>query len=193
VTYSLFGNDWNRKEGTMKKGLFVALAIVMVLSLAIGCAKEEEPVVEEPTQVTSVEEPVEETVEEPSEEPEEQGYVPENMSPTTGLTDTTTVYKPVIVQIGNEDHESPQTGIQAADFVYETNIEGVDTRFTCVFNDIIWKDGAPESFDVGPVRSSRYYHQRIPSVFSGYVPRFNTVSSNSPVRPASTQKTRPMK
>ncbi|MGI6152639.1 MAG: DUF3048 C-terminal domain-containing protein [Christensenellaceae bacterium] len=146
----------------MKKGLFLVLAIVMALTLFIGCSDKEEAPEETPTQVSSVEEaPAEEPAEEIPEEPEEQGYIPENMSPTTGLTDTTTVYKPVIVQIGNEPDERPQTGIQSADVVYETNIEGIDSRFTCVFNDIIHKADAPDSFDVGPVRSSRYYHQWI--------------------------------
>ncbi len=86
---------------------------------------------------------------------------PEDASPTTGLRGINTTYKPIIVQIENEPPARPQKGIQWADVVYETMIEGIDTRFTCVFNDILWRTDSPEELDVGPVRSSRYYHQWI--------------------------------
>ncbi len=82
------------------------------------------------------------------------------VSPTTGLP-TTNVYKPVFVQIDNSTAARPQSGIQFADVVYESGIEvdDADTRLSAVFNDVIYKDGAPERLVVGPVRSSRYYHQ----------------------------------
>lgn len=76
-----------------------------------------------------------------------------SVSPTTGLPGNTE-YRPVIVQIDNEESGRPQFGIQAADIVYETLIEGIDTRFTALYNDTL-----PEK--VGPVRSSRVYHQMI--------------------------------
>lgn len=83
------------------------------------------------------------------------------ISPTTGIQGTTKTYRPIIVQIENEPAARPQQGLQWADVVYETLIEGVDTRFTCVFNDILYEEGGPEAIEVGPVRSSRYYHQWI--------------------------------
>lgn len=83
------------------------------------------------------------------------------ISPTTGREGSTMKYKPIIVQIENEPAARPQAGLQWADVVYETLIEGLDTRFTCVFNDILYEEGSPEKIEVGPVRSSRYYHQWI--------------------------------
>lgn len=85
----------------------------------------------------------------------------QTVSPTTGLTGTTDVYKPIIVQIENEPPARPQAGLQWADVVYESLIEADATRFTCVFNDILYADNSPEELEVGPVRSSRYYHQWI--------------------------------
>lgn len=141
------------------------IAGTMTVGLLAGCSQqaEETPV---PTEVsTSTEEPqatetpeLVETVEPAaSEEPQ----VPDNISPTTGLEDTTTTYKPIIVQIDNEPTGRPQRGTQMADVVYETLIEGIDTRLTCVFNDVIWSDESDDRLKVGPVRSSRYYHQWI--------------------------------
>jgi len=148
----------------MKRIVTIVLAVSLAFSLFAGCspkqATEETP---EPTMLSSSTDEPEETPEPSTEpEPEEPAEAnPENMSPTTGRTDTTTTYKPVIVQIDNEPSGRPQRGPQLADVVYETLIEGIDTRLTCVFNDAIWSDDAPESIKVGPVRSSRYYHQWI--------------------------------
>ncbi len=45
--------------------------------------------------------------------------------------------------------------------MYESLVEGSDTRFTCVFNDILHQKDGPDELEVGPVRSSRYYCQWI--------------------------------
>lgn len=141
----------------MKKIVLIALAVILAFSV-LACGKPAEEPTPEPTQLTtSSEEPEEAPVEEASEAPV---GTPENISPTTGLENTTTTYKPVIVQIGNESHERPQVGLQKADVVYETPIEGADTRFTALYNDALWT-GDPQALEVGPVRSSRYYHQWI--------------------------------
>jgi len=149
----------------MKKLLIIALSVLMSISMFAACAKTEEPEEPEvqPTMISSTNDEEDVTEAEPTEEPqeEEQGYIPENVSPTTGLENTTTTYKPVIVQIENEPPARPQRGIQWADVVYETMIEGIDTRFTCIFNDVLYTEGTPEELEVGPVRSSRYYHQWI--------------------------------
>ena len=76
------------------------------------------------------------------------------VSLTTGLPVSNASYHPVVVQIDNEASGRPQYGIQAADIVYESLIEGSDTRFTALFNDTL-----PEK--VGPVRSARVYHQKL--------------------------------
>jgi hypothetical protein len=154
----------------MKKVFITAVAIALAVFMAFGCGKAEEPAQpsQQPVELTNTGEtaPTQEPPAEPEVE-EEQGYVPDEYSPTTGMVDTTTEYKPVIVQIENEPPARPQRGIQWADIVYETMIEGIDTRFTCIFNDIIYKADSPEEIEVGPVRSSRYYHQWIQGEWDG--------------------------
>lgn len=92
---------------------------------------------------------------------EEPSAEPTLVSSVTGLPVDSDTYCPIIVQIENEPPARPQAGLQWADVVYETLIEGADTRFTCLFNDILYADDSPEKLEVGPVRSSRYYHQWI--------------------------------
>ena len=66
-----------------------------------------------------------------------------------------------MVQIDNADAARPQTGISYADIVYETDVDGSDTRLTALYNDAVNGVDAPGELTVGPVRSSRYYHQWI--------------------------------
>lgn len=138
----------------MKKILIIALVALMAISL-FACSKEEEQPEAAPEVIVENEGIVEleETPapEAPVEEPVDQGPV----SPTTGLPGNTE-YRPVIVQIDNEATGRPQYGIQQADIVYESMIEGADTRLTALFN-----DNLPEK--VGPVRSARVYHQLLAS------------------------------
>lgn len=69
------------------------------------------------------------------------------LSHTTGLPYSGT-YKPVMAVIENSPPARPQLGLQTADVVYEFPVEGVDTRFVCVFSDKV-----PEQ--ILPVRSGR--------------------------------------
>lgn len=150
----------------MKSNVKRILTLVLILTIAsamlLSCSKPQAEPTPQPTVIvaesTATPTPVQTQA---TPEPTESANIPENVSPTTGLQNTTTEYKPVIVQIENEPPARPQQGIQWADVVYETMIEGIDTRFTCIFNDVLYKDGAPEQLEVGPVRSSRYYHQWI--------------------------------
>jgi len=165
----------------MKKGLAIALAVMMAIGIA-GCAQEQ-PEIETFAQVTPEPTPT------PAPTPEPTYVPPTDVSPTTGLPNTTTEYRPVVVQIDNEPAARPQEGLQIADVVYETLIEDVATRFTCVYNDVIYSSGVDaaagtggedtgaeledaedavseevqDRIVVGPVRSSRYYHQWIAS------------------------------
>lgn len=151
-------------NSNMKRFFILVLAITLTTGVFASCSKPQEAeTTPEPTVIVSASTPTPELVEtvESAEPTEEPANIPENVSPTTGLQNTTTEYKPVIVQIENEPPARPQQGIQWADVVYETMIEGIDTRFTCVFNDILYEDGHPDVIEVGPVRSSRYYHQWI--------------------------------
>ncbi len=145
----------------MKKVLLLVLSVIFVLSF-VACSQPEEAPAPEPTHVVSTEETPapEQTEEAPTEQP-----IPEDASPTTGLPGNTT-YKPLLVQIGNDGHERPQVNIQLADVVYETPIEGTGTRFTALYNDALFT-GDPTSIEVGPIRSSRYYHQWIQGEWDG--------------------------
>jgi hypothetical protein len=71
--------------------------------------------------------------------------------PLTGLTttDATAAARfPLSVKIENSTVARPQSGINSADIVYETMVEGGITRFNCLFASQI-----PD--EVGPVRSAR--------------------------------------
>jgi hypothetical protein len=56
--------------------------------------------------------------------------------------------RPISVKIENSDAARPQMGINFADIVYETEVEGGITRFNCLFHSRL-----PE--EIGPVRSAR--------------------------------------
>lgn len=142
----------------MKKILAILLAAVMACAIFAACSKPEETPTAQPTVVTA------ETAK-PTDTPAPTNEIPTDVSPTTGMPGNTT-YKPVIVQIDNADAARPQTGLSYADIVYETDVDGGDTRFTAIFNDQINGD-APEELTVGPVRSSRYYHQWIQEEWDG--------------------------
>lgn len=80
--------------------------------------------------------------------------IPILRSPTSGkILAAPVVYKPVGVMIENSVGARPQSGLQAADVVYEAPVEGC-TRFFCIYNDML-----PTS--VGPVRSARLYFIRM--------------------------------
>lgn len=59
--------------------------------------------------------------------------------------------RPVAVMINNHSEARPQSGLNSADIVYETNAESGITRYLGIF----WSS-APEK--VGPVRSLRQYY-----------------------------------
>ncbi len=159
----------------MKKVKITAIIVSAFVAMGVlaGCgAKEEAAPSAQPTTVVSSEETPAPTAEAaqvseaPLENVSEAPAAPENISPTTGLENTTTTYKPVVVQIDNSTAGRKwQTGLSKADVVYESRIEidDMDTRLTALFNDNIYKTDAGDSLIVGAVRSSRYYHQWIAS------------------------------
>ena len=76
---------------------------------------------------------------------------PKTLWPLTGLeapTDAPVGRYPLSVKIENLKAARPQTGINSADIVYETMVEGGITRFNCLFDSKV-----PAT--VGPVRSAR--------------------------------------
>jgi hypothetical protein len=75
--------------------------------------------------------------------------------------------RPLLVMIENHSESRPQSGLNNADIVYESNSEGGITRFMGVFYCNAVK-GATNKYDVGPVRSARTYFLDLASEYSDY-------------------------
>jgi len=119
----------------MKKLVYVLCALLLALSVTglAACGKKKPPVVKKPTPKPKVVEK------------------PKPTWPLTGLvtTDTTAAARfPLSVKIENSTLARPQKGVNSADIIYETRVEGGMTRWNCLFHSQI-----PE--EVGPVRSAR--------------------------------------
>ncbi len=118
----------------MKSKLSRILLVFLTAILLSACSPQQPEVTQTPTQTIK-----------PTLKP-----TPSILSKTTGLPiPNEREYKPVAVMIENSPACRPQTGLQAADVVYEAPVEGC-TRFMCIYN-----DNLPEK--VGPVRSARIY------------------------------------
>lgn len=75
--------------------------------------------------------------------------------------------RPLVVMIENHEEARPQSGLQNADIVYEVMSEGAISRFMAVFYCNVVK-GAPNKYDVGPVRSARTYFLDLASEYADY-------------------------
>lgn len=122
---------------------FAAMALCALLLGAAGCknAPEEAEVSSEPEIISSEAES--------SSEPEKLSY----LNPLTGLygEKDITNNRPVAVMINNiKVAQNVQCGINDADIVYETEVEGGITRLMAVYQDISSVDR------IGTVRSARY-------------------------------------
>jgi Protein of unknown function (DUF3048) N-terminal domain/Protein of unknown function (DUF3048) C-terminal domain len=111
--------------------------------------------------------------------------IPPTPAPLTGvpLTDGAIATRPALaVKIENHPDARPQTGLAAADLVYEEVVEGGLTRFWAVF-----QSSAPET--VGPIRSVRAMDPAIVSplrgivAFSGGTPPNVALMRAAPVTP----------
>ncbi len=100
-------------------------------------------------------------------------------SPLNGLLFTKkemnelTKRRPVAVMINNHSEARPQSGLNSADIVYETNAEGGITRYLGIF----WSN-APEK--VGPVRSLRQYYLEWLSEYDPLLIRDGCAESSDP-------------
>jgi len=81
--------------------------------------------------------------------------------------------RPVAVMINNHSEARPQSGLNSADIVYETNAEGGITRYLGIF----WSN-APAK--VGPVRSLRQYYLEWASEYDPLLIRDGCAESTDP-------------
>ena len=134
--------------------LLLALTGTMVLG---ACKKKEEPVQEEPAQVTEepTAEPTEEPTPEPTEIPEEE-LIPEGMvkSYLTGeyVPEEIGRRRPVAFMMNNIQAAVPQAGIANAGVVYEAPVEGAITRLMAIMEDY------DDLEKIGSMRSCRDYY-----------------------------------
>lgn len=96
----------------------------------------------------------------PTPTPEPEDVIPEGMvkSPLTGLwiPEDTAMYRPYAVMINNIKVASPQSGLSAADILYEVLVEYGITRFMAVFEA---QDAmADTTARIGSIRSARHYY-----------------------------------
>lgn len=147
----------------MKKVLLIlATTLALTAFTAVGCsqsptedAAQATSNVEamEQSEATATPEPTAEPTPEPTPTP-----VPVVRSYTSGKKaedqSQPAKYLPMIVSIENSTGARPQTGLNAADIIYEFAVETAITRFQALFND------TPPLF-TGPVRSSRIYLMRM--------------------------------
>lgn len=150
------------------KKLFIAMAFSTLL--IGGCSKDSSEVKEDDTNKvddgTAIEEPV-----------QEEAYV----APLTGeVVKEEITQRPIIVTVNNHPKARPQSGIEAADIIYEMLAEGEVTRFLAVYQSEL-----PEN--VGPVRSARSYFVDLAKGFDafyvahGYSPEAKTMLTNKVV------------
>ena len=129
----------NRFSG-LKKVCVVLMTAIMMFSL-MGCELFEPFEAAPPEIVTPEPEPL----------PEPAAPVQTYVFPLTGKETTNPsliTKRPIVVKIENSPQAYPQKGLGSADVVYETVIEGGETRFACIFQSKI----PPEC---EPIRSAR--------------------------------------
>lgn len=116
-----------------------ALFLIAMLLLTAGCSKK------------PVEQPPEETPNEPVvQEPVKPA---DSLNPLTGVYETEGIAKlrPVAVMINNDVRaQDAQAGLPEADIIYESEIEGGETRLMAVFQDV------EKVQNIGTIRSARY-------------------------------------
>lgn len=119
----------------------LTVLMCVCISLCVGCGKSDNPLVEKGDEPSI-----------PESAPEEQIVL--NINPLTGVKDVPddkVGVRPVAITINNIKVAQPvQTGLNDADIVYETEVEGGITRLLAVFNDL------EKVNKIGTVRSARY-------------------------------------
>ena len=149
----------------------IAVMLMLTLLLVGGCSKKEEKQ-EEPTP------PVEEQREEPQKPAD-------SLNPLTGVYGEAGIatQRPVAIMINNDVRaQNAQAGLPEADIIYETEIEGGETRLMAVFQNL------KSVQNIGTVRSARwpyidlavghnaiYIHRGNDSSLKNYLTRLNRI------------------
>lgn len=120
---------------------FTAVGLCLLLLMSASCAKK----------------PAEQSKDEPNNEPKDEVQEtikqPNSLNPLTGLYEYDGILniRPVAVMINNDVRaQDVQAGLPQADIIYETEIEGGETRLMAVFQD------AQKVENIGTIRSARY-------------------------------------
>ncbi|MDR2458086.1 MAG: DUF3048 domain-containing protein, partial [Clostridiales Family XIII bacterium] len=77
-----------------------------------------------------------------------------------GVKERKISYRPISVKVENSPEARPQAGFNSADIIYETMVEGGETRFNMIF-----QSNFPER--IGPVRSARLSDRYILPWYNG--------------------------
>ncbi|MBQ7447089.1 MAG: DUF3048 domain-containing protein [Eubacterium sp.] len=126
----------------IRRIITLSLSAALVISMFVGCGKQEEEV----QKISSAKAVVEE--EEPVDE-----HPGETRSPLSGewIPDELAAQRPIAVMESNNKSSLPQYSLTLADVVYEAPMEGKETRYMLVIQD--WKDLEM----LMPIRSCRHY------------------------------------
>ncbi|WP_341300553.1 DUF3048 domain-containing protein [Lysinibacillus sp. FSL H8-0500] len=148
------------------KKLLIAMALTMLV--IGGCSKDSEKAKEDDDEDMVEEQPI-------AEQPVQQ---PTYTAPLTGeAVQQEITQRPIMVTINNHPAARPQSGLAAADIIYEMLAEGDVTRFLAIYQSEL-----PEK--VGPVRSARSYFIDIAKGYDafyiahGYSPEAKTMLEN---------------
>lgn len=131
----------------MFKRIF-ALCVAVLLLLCTGCGTDADKGASQ-SEVSSVES----VTSQPASSDVETAKTPDMLNPLTGLYEYQGVadIRPVAIMINNDRRaQDAQAGLPEADIIYETEIEGGETRLMAVFKDV------EKVKNIGTVRSARY-------------------------------------
>ena len=130
----------------LKKLLVIMLSVLMVLSFAACGEKPADDPVNNPQDPVSSDIVSSGAPEVPVEK------IPANLNPLTGIyeADGIASIRPVCIMVNNDVRaQNAQAGLPEADIIYETEIEGGETRLMAVFQDV------EKVANIGTVRSAR--------------------------------------
>lgn len=160
IVWCIIQKEGKKGEIFLKKSLALLLILCLLGALCACTAPEASSTPMPSATVTPSPTPV--PTPSPTPEPTPGILSMEGRDPLTGLP-YAGPYQPVLVMINNDSTASrPQSGMEAAGWVYECYIEGKGTRYMAIYN-------AEKPEKVGPVRSCRVYYARLARGWDGFL------------------------